>query len=180
MAIPTIPEAIARGQLSISYSAIDNAKGALFSPRIAAPGSPLTIALVTNILNWGYLGGAQTSTSLRGVANYLVWLCGMYGQQAQAAIQGGGGGSVTPINPGAGMPNRIDFVVAADSFMPTGTTTFTMPLAWQGYVMDFVRGNLSQSTVTTEASYFTYNRTTREFVCSPALAAGELISIIPG
>lgn len=179
MAIPTIPEAIERGQVSIYLSAINNAKGNLFGPRLSAPGSTSAIAMITNILSWGYDGGAQTAKSLRGIANYLVWLCGMYGQQAQAILQGGGGGSVTPITPG-GSPTRVDFIVDATSFLPTGTTAYTFPTTWQGANMDFVRNGIPQSTVSTESSYFTWNRSTREFTCSPALVATELISIIPG
>lgn len=100
MAIATIQEVIDRGNVSIYLSGNDNAKGSLFSPRLAAPSSPVSIAIVTSALTWGFEGGAQTDQNVRAMANYLVWLCGMYGQQAQAILSGGGGGSVTPINPG--------------------------------------------------------------------------------
>lgn len=226
MSIATFQEAIDRGRVSTYLSANDNAKGNLFGPKLAAPGSPVSIALITDALDWaanktttvvivpeirgtvvyngnnlsglpggtdlqsfvaddptlgvpitfgnfiiptgsitievlvaqivitmsaaaagyGYLlvangtdievtapigdgssingqvfgftwppssssssafsGGDNEITGIveskpaRLVANYLVWLCGMYGQQAQAILNGGGGGSVTPINPG--------------------------------------------------------------------------------
>lgn len=97
MAIATISDAIARGYLSASYAGNDNSKGALFSPRIAAPGSIVTITMVTQALDWGNSGGAQSATDLREMANYLIWLIGMYGQQAQARIDStSGGGSVVP------------------------------------------------------------------------------------
>ena len=178
MAISTIQEVIDRSQVSIYLSGNDNAKGNLFGKRLAAPGSPVSIALISDALNWGNDGGAETAADLRQMANYLEWLIGKYGQQAQAILEGAGGGSVTPITPG-GSPTRVDFIVAATSFLPTGTTTYTFPSTWQGSNMDFIRNGISQSTISTEASYFTFDRNTLAFVCSPALVAGELISIIP-
>lgn len=95
MAIATIQQAIDRGRVSTYLAANYNANGALFGARLA-PNSPVTIALVTDALDWGNMGGAQSAQSLREVANYLVWLTGMFGQQAEAIISGGGGGSVIP------------------------------------------------------------------------------------
>lgn len=96
MSIATIPEAIERGQVSIYLSGNDNAKGALYGPRIAAPGSQVTIMIVTYALMWGYEGGAQSVQNLRAMANYLIWLIGFYGQQAQVILEGSGGGSIIP------------------------------------------------------------------------------------
>jgi hypothetical protein len=97
MAIQTIQEAVDRGYISTYLSANDNAKGNLFGRRIASPGSPVSIQLISTVLDWGNSGGAQTDQDLRSMANYLVWLCGMYGQQANAIIDGSsGGGTVIP------------------------------------------------------------------------------------
>lgn len=119
MAIATIPEAIARGYLSASYAGNDNSKGALFSPRIAAPGSIVTITMVTQALDWGNAGGAQTDADLREMANYLIWLIGMYGQQAQARIDStSGGGSVVPGGTVFNFPLRL----TGSDFEPDGIT----------------------------------------------------------
>lgn len=96
MSIATIPQIIVRGDISTYLAANDNSKGALYGRRIAAPISPITIALITDALRWGYDGGAQTDQSLREVGNYVVWLTGKYGQEAQAISEGQGGGSVIP------------------------------------------------------------------------------------
>lgn len=96
MSIATIPEAIERGDISIYLVGNANAKGALFGGQKAAPGSQVSIAMVTDGLRWGFNGGAQTEASLRNVANYLIWLCGIYGQQAAVIAGGSGGGSVVP------------------------------------------------------------------------------------
>jgi len=98
MALATIPQAITRGDISVYLSGNDNAKGDLFGPRIAAKfvNSNVTILMVTDALRWGYEGGAQTAQSLRSLRNYLIWLIGKYGQQAEFISQGAGGGSVIP------------------------------------------------------------------------------------
>lgn len=179
MAIPTIQEAVDRGDVSIYLAANDAARGSLFGGTLA-PVSAVSIALITDGLRWGLDGGAQTAQSLRNYANYLVWLCGKWGQQAATIIAGGGGGSVIPIIPGGGVaPTRQDFLVSASSFLPTGTTSFTFPAAWEGFNLQFERGGISQSTVETESSHFSWNRTTREFTCFDVLQAGELIALIP-
>lgn len=100
MSIATIQQAINRGQVSTYLSANYNSNAALFPIRIIKPVSPLTISMVTDALDWGYnngSGSAQTDQSLREVANYLIWLIGMFGQQAEAILgSSGGGGSVIP------------------------------------------------------------------------------------
>jgi hypothetical protein len=98
--LPTISETISIGRISTYKAANDNAEGALFGKRLASPTSPVTIAMVTDALEWGNDGGAQTDT-VRQVANYLIWLCGKYALQARAILNiTSGGGSVTPSSGG--------------------------------------------------------------------------------
>ena len=96
MSISTIQQVIDRSQVSIYLSGNDNARGQLFGKRIAAPGSPVSIALISDALNWGYDGGAQTDADVRQMANYLEWLIGQYGREAEYILTGAGGGSVVP------------------------------------------------------------------------------------
>lgn len=122
MAIATITQAIVRGEISIYLSGNDNAKGALYGGRIAAPGSPVTIAIVTQALAWGFDGGAQTDQDLREMANYLIWLIGFYGQQAQVIDEGAGGGTVIPPSDGVLTPITIsgpDFSTATEWDYPS-------------------------------------------------------------
>lgn len=107
MAIATIQEAIDRGQLSAPIAVVDNEKGTMFSSRLSSPASLRTILMVTDALQWGYDGGAQTDQSLRQTANYLIWLCGMYGQRAQFILDGGGGGGGTVSPSGPIVPIRM-------------------------------------------------------------------------
>ncbi len=121
MAIATIQEVIDRGNLSVPIAVIDNERGSLFGARLSAPASPRTILMVTDALTWGRDGGAQTDQSIREVANYLVWLCGMYGQRAQFILEnGGGGGSVVP-GGGGGVTGDLFPLVITDDDMTDGT-----------------------------------------------------------
>lgn len=116
MAIATTDEAIARGDISIYLAANDNAIGAIFGARIASPLSSLTIAMVTDALRWGNYSG-QNAITLRELTNYLIWLIGMYGQQAQTIISGGGGGSIIPGGGEVPTPKTIsgsDFATTTD------------------------------------------------------------------
>lgn len=173
----TIPEVIVIGKVSAGLAGNYNSRGALFGGALAAPTSPVLIQMCTDALEWGYDGGAQTDEDLRNVANYLLWLCGKFGLQARNLI-GIGGGSVVPVIPGSLRPSRIDFVVSASSQLPTGSTGGTFS-SFAGYELDFIRGGISQSTVTTEPTYFTWTKATGLLFISPALAEGELIAIIP-
>lgn len=106
MSIATTQQAIDRGRISTYLSANYTANGSIFGARLA-PTSPVTIAIVTDALDWGNSGGAQTAQSIRETSNYLVWLTGFFGQEAQAIIDGGGGGSVIPVTPGGDVPTPI-------------------------------------------------------------------------
>ena len=172
----TIAETIVVGDISSALAGNDNSAGALFGKRLASPTSPVTIRMVADALQWAVDGGAVSSDDLRGLANYLIWLCGKYALEAQNII--GAGGSVSTLIPGALRPARIDFTVSASSFFPTGSTGGSIS-AFLGYNLEFIRGGISQSTETTEPSYFSWNRSTATFACYPALGAGEVIALIP-
>lgn len=122
MSIATIPQAISRGDLSTSLAVIDNERGALFGPRISAPASPRTILMVTDALRWGYNDGDSpyTDASNREVANYLIWLCGKYGREAEFILDNTtGGGSVSPS--GGNTDNGLFPLVITDADMTDGT-----------------------------------------------------------
>ena len=118
-----------------------------------------------------------TNIGARGVANYLYWLCGKFALEGQYIITGTGGGSVVPINPGA-TPNPIEFEVTGSSFIPDGDSTVSIP-SFVGYNLLFVRNNVPQSIINTGASYFSWNKVTGVFTCSPAAVSGELFQLYP-
>lgn len=125
-ALPTIDETVDIGDISTYLSGNDNAKGNLFGPKLAAPKSPVLIAMVTDALRWGNDGGAQTDASLRAVANYLIWLCGRYALQARNILGiTSGGGAVTP-GGGGSSANAFPLYIRSADF--TNATQYTNPV----------------------------------------------------
>lgn len=149
--------------------------GALMNGRdlIPSPDSPLTISATL------FSGGVTqyTNTAVRGVANYLYWLCGQFALEGQYIITGVGGGSVVPINPSA-TPVPLDFEVTQSSFISEGQSSVSIP-NFIGYNLLFVRNNVPQSIIDLGGSYFSWNKTTGFFTCYPAAAAGELFQLYP-
>lgn len=119
-----------------------------------------------------------TNVGARGVANYLYWLCGKFQIQGQFIMMGTGGGTVVPINPGAN-PTPLEFeVTASSSFIIDGQSTATI-VGFIGYNLLFVRNNVPQSIVDNGGSYFSWNKTSGVFVCTPAANTGELFQLYP-
>jgi hypothetical protein len=165
-ALLTIPVAISVGDTSTYLASNDISVGALYGQRISSPTSPLTIAMATDSVRWQYSGNPADPT-LRGTTNYLIWLCGNYGLKAQYIISGQGGGSVIPVTPN-NLPIPIQFVVTNSSFMVDGQSSTTVG-SFIGFNLLFIRNNIPQSTVNTGVgSYYTWDRNTGLFTCSPA------------
>lgn len=115
-ALPTIQQTIDIGNGSLPYALNNLYKGALYNKSISTQKSCTEIAMFTDILSWQYEALPSDST-LRGTANYLIWLCGMFGMQAQSAS---GGGSVIPINPNK--PSIYPFVITSADFEDDGVS----------------------------------------------------------
>lgn len=180
--ILSIPDIIEIGRASTYLSANYTSKKALFGGSIIKPIPPVQIAFVTDALDWGNSGGAQTAASLRQTANYLYWLCGLFQLQAQNIISGPGGGSVVPTPSGGGSPNDLDFIVSASSIIPTGGTSLSIP-QFIGYNVDFARNGTTQYTTPQPggAQYYSWNNVTGIFTLlgdSPAATEGEAFRIM--
>ena len=184
-ALPTIPETIVVGDISTYLSGNNNAVGVLFGRRLASPISPIEIAACTDALRWQYEdlynidGTVEADPTLRGTANYLIWMCGRYGLQAQYIASGAGGGTVQPSGSST-RPTRLDFVVSSTSVIVTDGTGLTIP-SFVGWNLMFSRGGIEQSTVNLGdgSSYCSWNRDTGTFACSPAASEGEQFIITP-
>lgn len=182
--LSTIPETIVIGDISIYLAGNNNAKGVLFGRRLSSPKSPVQIAICTDALRWQYedlleQGEVDDDDTLRGTANYLIWMCGSYGLQAQYIASGGGGGTVQPAGSST-RPQPLDFVVSATSSIPTGGTGLTIP-SFIGWNVEFLRGGIGQNTtdVGDGSSYYSWNRTTGTITISPAASVSELFRITP-
>ena len=176
----SIADIIEVGKVSIYLSAnYTHKKASLFGGSVIKPVPPVQIAWVTDALEWGYLGGAQTTQSLRQTGNYAYWLYGYFQLLAQNIISGPGGGSVAPTPAGGAFPNDLDFEVTAISFMETGDTSVTIP-QFIGYDVDFSRNGIMQNTTSLGdgSSYYAWNRTTGLFSIFPAASEAELFRIM--
>ena len=173
----TIPVTISVGDVSTYLAANDNSKGVLFGRRISSPKSPIEMLMDTDSIRWSYNGGVNDIEDMRQAANYCRWEYGTYGLEAQYIISGTGGGSVIPINGGT-LPLPIQFIVSASSYMVDGQSSATIS-EFIGFNLLFTRGGISQSTVVSEPTYYTWDRDTGAFTCSPILYAGELIQLYP-
>ncbi len=183
-ALQTIAETIVIGDISIYLSGNNNALGVLFGKRLASPFSPVQIATCTDALRWQYedllaVGAVSDDDTLRGTANYLIWMCGRYGLQAQYIASGSGGGTVVPAGSST-RPLPLDFIVSASSIFATGSTGGTIP-QFAGWNLDFDRNNIPQNTTDRGdgSSFYTWNRTTATVFFSPALNADEIVRLTP-
>lgn len=121
-----------------------------------------------------------TDDTLTATSNYLLALCGPYRFIAEQKVIAGGGGSISPITP----PTSIvpyDFQVDGSSFIPTGGTSVTLPIEWQGLNIILVRGGVPQSMINDGVSAcYSWDKNTRllTLINAPATST-ELIQIYP-
>ncbi len=123
----TIQEIIDLADMSVSLSGNYQEKGNLFEKRLAYT-APQTIALVTDALRWQN-EGQPTDNTLRGVANYLYWLCGKFALEAQFATDG-----ISAISETKGATNNFlalpisfsKFVFSASVNSTSSPLTFTL------------------------------------------------------
>lgn len=173
----TTAQIIQIAKISQYLSANDIAKGSLFGPR-KIPITPQVLYMERKAVEWLYnLDSSDSSLTL--TSNYLFSLCRGYNLQAQNILNssggGGGGGSVTPVTPSTA-PTPYQFLVDGSSFIANGESSKTIT-AFIGFNLLFSRGGIPQSTINTESSYYSWNRTTGEFTCSPAATTGELFQL---
>ena len=117
---------------------------------------------------------ASTAT-IEGVGQMLFWMCGQFQLQARNLS---GGGSVTPYPPITPMPNPVEFVVTDTTIIPKGVSSATFP-QFIGYNVTFDRGGQPQTQLSSQPTYFSWNKVTGLFQCFPAADTDELFSINP-
>lgn len=114
--------------------------------------------------------------TLTATSNYLMGMCGIYGLKAQEIVTSAG--TVAPSS-SAAIPLPLQFIVAASgNSLNNGDTTATLT-TFIGYNLLFARAGVAQSTVSTEPSYYSWNRSTGVLTISPAAVTGELLQIYP-
>lgn len=118
----------------------------------------------------------STDDSLTTTSNYLLALCGLYGLEAQGVVTSAG--TVAPSSSSTA-PLPLQFIVATSgTTFINGDTSVTLT-TFIGYNLLFARGGIAQSTVTTEPTYYTWNRSTGLLTINIAAGTGELFQIYP-
>lgn len=179
-AVKTISEIIDIGRGSLPLAIKDMSNGTMFLSSIATQKTCTEIALFTDILSWQY-DSLPNDDTLRGTANYLIWLCGKFGMKAQAA-RGSGGSAVIPVPPSALGLYPLEFEVDGSSPIPTGGNSIMLNSGgtdFRGYNLIVTRNNISQTQINNGGSYYTWNRVTGAFGIVGDAAATELLSITP-
>lgn len=172
----TIQQIINIGEVSTYLSFNKVSTNTMYGNKVVKSPDPVNIALFTDILKWHYEGFPNDST-LRGTANYAIWLFGIF--QLQAQDISGGGGSVIPVPPSATTPNPISFEVnTSTSPIIVGNDTLSIP-SFIGYNLLFNRNNIPQSLTNNGGSYYQWNKVTGIFKCIGIANELELFDLYP-
>ena len=147
--LPTIQQSINIGKATVFLMGNDYSRGSLFGKRLTNQNSSVLIAYCTAALEWQYDALPATDT-LRGTANYLLWLCGRF--RLEAASYTGGGGSVLPITPGG--QNEFPFWVFSSNFESDGVTILDSRL--NGVNVAIFINEFSQQWLGAGLGYFIY------------------------
>lgn len=169
----TTPQILTIAKISQYLCKVEAAKRGLF-PIKMPPNMAELIYMERMAVQFMYdLDPAETS--LTSTANYLYGLC-RQNLRAANIMNSGGGGSVSPITP-SNPPSPYQFIVAASGeLLNNGESTVTIT-SFIGFNLLFARGGVPQSVVTTEPSYYSWDRSTGLFTISPQAFTGELFQI---
>ena len=169
----TIPQILTIAKISQFLCKIEAAKSGLFPVKIP-PNLDELIYMERMAVQYMY-GINPSRESLTSAANYLYGLC-RQNLKAINIMNGGGGGSVSPVTP-SNPPTPYQFIVAASgNLLNNGDSTVTIT-SFIGYNLLFSRGGIPQSTVSTEPTYYSWDRNSGIFTVTPSVNTGELIQL---
>lgn len=179
----TTSQQISIGALCALYSDNELSSG-IRQGGVIDTGLPVQIYAVNQGLKWQLEYGPSNTTDLTIIGNHLISIC-RHQFRAQGVLALNNGGTISPIVPSRNVPNRIDFIVSATSFIPTGGSEVYIP-QFVGYPVQLIRGSTDQYTTPQPggATYFRWNIVTGLLQLLPsgsggAATEGESIAIIP-
>jgi hypothetical protein len=118
----------------------------------------------------------STDDTLPLTARFLYALCGKYGLQASVVMQTSG--TVSPVTPN--VPTvPYQFNVAASGNLINDGESSVIITSFIGFNLLFVRNGIPQTTLTTESSYYSWNKDTGLFTITPGAILSELFQIYP-
>ena len=152
----------------------DIAKGGLYFKGIDRQ-LPLKIYNIRKSVAYWYDLDPSDDTLIT-TSNYLIALCGIWGLKAQEIVTSAGTiASISATTP----PTPLQFIVAASgTTFIDGQSSATLT-SFIGYNLLFARGGIPQSTVSSEPSYYSWDKNTGALNISPDAATGELFQIYP-
>lgn len=167
----TVPQIIAIAKVSQYLAQNDVAKGRMYGPR-KIPMSPQILYAERKAVEWLY-DLDPTNSTLTLTANYLYSLCRGYNLKASNIVNGGGGGSISPIGPVITLA-PYQFEVDINSFIATGATSKQFPSSWIGRQIIFNRNFVPQGTIVLpDGSYYSWDVATATLTLfGPAPANG--------
>lgn len=170
----TIPQIITRARISEYLSATSIVKSGLWGG--GTPNYLPNLIREVRITVQRMYALNPDETNLLKIANYLYALCGGFG--ITAAHISGSGGTVAPSVPASFTPIP-DFFVDGTTYIITGQSTKVIS-GYVGYGMNFIRNGVPQSTANAGdgSSYFSWNKTTGVFICTPVAVETELFQLI--
>jgi len=116
----------------------------------------------------------STDDTLPLTARFLYALCGKYGLQASVVMQTSG--TVSPVTPN--VPTvPYQFNVAASGNLINEGESSVIITSFIGFNLLFVRNGITQSTVNTEPSFYSWNKETGLFTITGSAILGELFQI---
>jgi len=116
----------------------------------------------------------STDDTLPLTARFLYALCGKYGLQASVVMQTSG--TVSPVTPN--VPTvPYQFNVAASGNLINEGESSVIITSFIGFNLLFVRNGIPQTTLTTESSYYSWNKDTGLFTITPGAILSELFQI---
>lgn len=172
----SVSQIINIAKISEYLARLDEQKGNLFGQRVS-PYTSMALYMERKAVEYYYDNDPGNST-LNQTAWYLYSLCRGYNLRANSILSGGGGGSISPITPPT-VPPPYQFIVAASGNILNDGESSTTISAYIGYNLLFTRGGIPQSTVDTEPTYYTWDKSTGLFTVSPAVNSGELLQFYP-
>jgi len=146
-------------------------------PKLGLSAGGVDINLADKIYNIGEsvlnrYNADPTDETLIPTSNFLYTLMGKYAIEAMSAT---GTAGVVAHTSTAQVADPYIFIVSATSFIPTGGISKIIT-AFIGYNISFSRGGIEQSNITTEPSYYTWNKQSGLFTCTEAYE-GDLFII---
>lgn len=170
----TIPEIIGYAQISQYLAVGDIKRKGLFGGGIDLSLPNKMYNIRKSIEYWYSID--PTDDTLTFTGNYLIAICGKYFLQAQSVS--GVAGSIAAIS-SLNAPDPLQFIVAASgTTFIDGQTSVTLS-SFIGFNIVFVRGGITQSDVSTEPTYYNWDRSTGLLTINIAAGTGELFQIYP-